>query len=81
MCEIEGIGRLCSSNGGSRNVDIDKPNKEIILPSFKKIFDNHKLTTRHIFYGTKDGYFVQYPAERNKDKTECQCSRYNPRYR
>ena len=81
MCEIEGIGSLCPSKGGSHNVVIDKPNKKNILQSFKKIFDDHELTTRHIFYGTKEGYFVQYPAERDKAKTECECSRYDPRYR
>lgn len=81
VCEIEGIGRLCHSKGGSLNADMDKPDKKVILPLFKKIFDDHEITTRHIFYGTKDGYFVQYPAERDKGKTECQCSRYDPRYR
>ena len=47
----------------------------------KEGYQKAKGRSRHIYFGTTDGYFLGYPADKPADKDLCHCTAFDPRYR
>lgn len=56
-----------------------------ILPKLQRVKTDTTGISVNTYIGTKDGYFVLYPAEDTSDKSRplglCDCLQYDPRYR
>ena len=82
---------LCPSQLRSFENNIHRPSHGLILEKMKEAYTNKvKQTSRHIYFGTKDGFFVAYPADNSIDNKDdeipietkkCQCAAYDPRFR
>lgn len=79
MCEYTGDSETCNANH-THPYKLD-PTKS--LSNLKNVKDDTKGYSVNTYTGTKDGYFVLYPAEDTTGgrKTLCDCLQYDPRYR
>ena len=77
---------MCEYTGGLPNCSASHSTPfKLSKRSLSKLRGALKATERYsvnAFIGTKDGYFVMYPAERTDNKVSiCECVQYDPRYR
>lgn len=79
MCEYTGDSGTCNANH-THPYKLDPIQS---LDYLKIVKDETKGSSVNTYTGTKDGYFVLYPAEDTTSgrKTLCDCMQYDPRYR
>lgn len=64
---------------GDENANIHLLKKQDTIQLFKNVFEKHGIgSSRHLYYGGKDGYFIAYPAQ-SVDRENCK--QFDPRYR
>ena len=74
---------LCTNQLRTLEDKVHRLTQSVMLEKMKDAYDKHgKGSSRHIYFGTTDGYFLGYPADRPpEDETMCNCTAFDPRYR